>query len=187
MLQNDVVVENDLVSQAQNGDRAAFGELVCRYHSRVINIIYRMCGNSAVAEDAAQEAFLNAWQRLTQFRLGSRQNSFRSWLYRIALNAALDILRGEKVQVDIEDLPLASTGAGLEDGLEHKESLRQVRQAVMALPGASRAVLVLKEYEGLSYREIADTLDIPLGTVMSRLNYARNQLALRLRSVMEVV
>ncbi len=187
MNQAAAVEENQWLAQAQQGDRAAFGELVCRYHDRVINIVYRMCGDASVAEDAAQVAFLNAWQRLEQFRLTTAQNAFRSWLYRIAVNAALDILRREKVQVNIEPMPLATPGAGLDAGLERQELIRQVRQAIMALPEASRVVLVLKEYEGLSYREIAETLEIPLGTVMSRLNYARNQLAMRLRSVMEVV
>jgi len=187
MNQAVAIEETDLLTQAQQGDRAAFGELVCRYHSRVINIVYRLCADASLAEDAAQVAFLNAWQRLAQFRPTAAQGSFRNWLYRIAVNAALDILRREKVQVNIEQMPLAAPGAGLDASLEQQELIRQVRQAIIALPEASRVVLVLKEYEGLSYREIAETLEIPLGTVMSRLNYARNQLAMRLRSVMEVV
>jgi len=185
---NQVVEVNEthLLTQAQRGDRAAFSELVCLYHSRVINIVYRMCGDAGLAEDAAQVAFLKAWLRLAQFKPATEHNTFRSWLYRIAVNAALDILRSEKAQVDIEQMPLSAPDAGLDAGLERQELVGQVRQAVLALPEASRAVLVLKEYEGLSYREIAETLEIPLGTVMSRLNYARNQLALRLRSVLEV-
>lgn len=187
MIEAVAVDENILVRQAQEGDRAAFGELVCLYHSRVINVVYRMCGDSHLAEDAAQVAFLHAWQRMPHFELAGSQSSFRNWLYRIAVNAALDILRREKPHVDIEQVTLAAPGRTPEAGLEHHEQIQQVRQAVMALPEACRAVLVLKEYEGLSYREIAKTLDIPLGTVMSRLNYARNQLTVRLRSLMEAL
>ena len=181
MLDTVAVEENKLVSQAQVGDQAAFGELVCSYHSRVINVVYRMCGDPALAEDAAQAAFLKAWQHLPQFRPGS---SFRHWLYRIAVNAGLDLLRRERRQVDIEQASLASPGGTPETSLEHQERICQVRQAVLALPEASRAVLVLREYEGLSYREIAQVLDIPMGTVMSRLNYARSQLHNQLKDLL---
>jgi RNA polymerase sigma-70 factor, ECF subfamily len=178
------IAEHDLISLAQAGDRAAFSELVSQYHGRVVNVVYRMCGEPGLAEDAAQVAFLNAWQRLPQFRPGS---SFRSWLYRIALNAAVDMLRRERPQVNLEQLSLADPKLAPEANLEAQEQIRQVRRAILALPEASRAVLVLKEYEGLSYREIGETLDIPLGTVMSRLNYARNLLAERLRGYLEAL
>ena len=97
-------------------------------------------------------------------------------MYRIATNAALDVLRREQETVDIDALPLAASNKGPEATVEGKERSEQVRQAVLTLPPASRAALVLREYEALSYQEIADALDIPIGTVMSRLNYARNQL-----------
>jgi RNA polymerase sigma-70 factor (ECF subfamily) len=149
---------------------------------RVINVVYQMCGDASIAEDAAQDAFIRAWQHLPDFQLRS---SFRNWLYRIAVNTALDITRRERPDVDIESLELAAPGGNLEADLEKQERLRQIRQAVLSLSQASRAVLILREYEGLSYREIAETLDISMGTVMSRLNYARTQLAKILRSLME--
>jgi len=108
-------------------------------------------------------------------------------VYRIATNVALDMLRRERETVDIDALSLATSDAGPEATVEGAERGEQVRQAVLALPSASRAVLVLREYEGLSYREIADTLSIPIGTVMSRLNYARNRLRKSLAPHLEVL
>ena len=171
-----------LAARAQDGDRGAFSELVRAYHAAIINLVYRMCGDPALAEDAAQEAFIRAWQHLLTFKAGS---NFRSWLYRIAVNAALDMLRREKPAVDVESLELVSPAEGMEAGLEKQERRRFVRQAVLSLPEASRAVLVLREYEGLAYNEIAEVLDIPMGTVMSRLNYARKVLIERLNGQLE--
>jgi RNA polymerase sigma-70 factor (ECF subfamily) len=166
-------IEHDLITRAQQGDREAFGELVRFHREGVINVVYRMCGDASLAEDTAQEAFIRAWQHLANYQ---PRSPFRNWLYRIAANAALDMLRREKDSVDVESLPLAAPGQGPEATLEAKERAARVKQAILALPPASRVVLVLREYEELSYREIADTLDIPVGTVMSRLNYARHRM-----------
>jgi RNA polymerase sigma-70 factor (ECF subfamily) len=165
--------ELELIAKAQQGDRQAFGELVLRNREGVINVVYRMCGDAHLAEDAAQEAFIRAWQHLPGYR---PRSLFRNWVYRIATNVALDFLRRERETVDVDTLSLASSDGDPEAMVERGERGERVRQAVLALPPASRAVLVLREYEGLSYREIADTLGIPIGTVMSRLNYARNRL-----------
>jgi len=168
-----VDAECELIARAKRGDRQAFGELVRSHREGVINVVYRMCGDANLAEDAAQEAFIRAWQHLPGYR---PRSPFRNWVYRIAVNAARDVIRRERETVDIDDLPLVSAGAGPEAAVEHAERSERVRQAVLALPMASREALVLREYENLSYREIADTLAIPMGTVMSRLNYARNHL-----------
>ena len=148
-----------------------------------MNVVYRMCGDANLAQDAAQDAFIRAWKHLPNFRprppsvhKGKPSDSFRNWLYRIATNAARDVLRRERETVDVDGLPLAALDAGPAEMVEGAQRGERVRQAVLALPEASRGVLVLREYEGLSYREIADTLDIPIGTVMSRLNYARKRL-----------
>jgi RNA polymerase sigma-70 factor (ECF subfamily) len=162
-----------LITQAQVGDRQAFDELVRRHRQGVINVVYRMCGDTHLAEDAAQDAFIRAWQRLASYQ---PRSPFRNWVYRIATNAALDMLRRDRQSVDVDELPLASPADGPEATLERKQRAERVQQAVLGLPTASRIVLVLREYEGLSYREIADTLDIPTGTVMSRLNYARTRI-----------
>jgi RNA polymerase sigma-70 factor (ECF subfamily) len=167
--------EKEIVIRARDGDRNAFNELV-RIHARgVMNVIYRMCGDAQVAEDAAQETFIRAWSHLGSFHVDS---SLRNWLYRIALNTATDMLRKEKriLPGDVEDFQLADPQPGPEGIYLQEERIALVQAAIQSLPDASRAVLVLKEYEGLSYREIADALDIPIGTVMSRLNYARKTL-----------
>lgn len=166
------VNEIELVTQAQRGDRNAFGDLVRIHAQGVRNVIYRMCGDLQIAEEAAQEAFIQAWLHLSSYR---PQTSFRNWLYRIAVNGATDILRREKriLPYAIEDLPLTDSHPGPEALLFQTERTALVQKAILSLPGASRAVLVLREYQEMSYHEIAETLDIPVGTVMSRLNYAR--------------
>jgi RNA polymerase sigma-70 factor (ECF subfamily) len=134
-----------------------------------------MCGDLQLAEDAAQETFLQAWLHLSSYR---PQTSLRSWLYRIAVNAATDMLRKQKriLPSDLEDLQLKDSEPGPEAVFSQQERMALVQKAVLSLPDACRAVLVLREYEGMSYHEIADALAIPVGTVMSRLNYARKLL-----------
>ena len=166
----------DLIAQAQAGDRNAYGELVTRHYDGVIRVVYRMCGDAQIAEDAAQEAFMRAWVSLPGFE---PRAPFRSWLYRIAVNAALDTLRhkpAENLEDSEESLMLADRSPSPEAAYLEKEQAHLVQGAVMALPEASRAVLVLREYGGLAYDEIASALEIPVGTVMSRLNYARTRL-----------
>jgi len=197
------VSDPELITQAQQGDRRAFGELVRRHREGVVNVVYRMCGDANLAEDAAQEAFIRAWQHLPSYRSrspsiykGKRSGSLiykgkrsGSLIYKGKRSGsfALDALRRERETVDIDALPLAAADAGPEATMEGTERGERVQQAVLALPPASRAVLVLREYEGLSYREIADTLDIPIGTVMSRLNYARNRLRKSLAPYLEAL
>jgi RNA polymerase sigma-70 factor, ECF subfamily len=167
--------EAELVSRAKNGERNAFSELVCLHAQGVRNVIYRLCGDAQVADDAAQETFIRAWLHLASYR---PQTSLRNWLYRIAVNAATDMLRKEKriLPNALEDLPLSDPQPGPEALFSQEERATLVQKAVLSLPDACRAVLVLREYEELSYHEIADALDIPMGTVMSRLNYARKLL-----------
>ena len=167
--------ETEIVHRAKNGERNAFSELVCIHAQGVRNVIYRMCGDAQIAEDAAQETFIQAWLHLSSYR---PQTSLRNWLYRIAINAALDMLRKEKriLPNALEDLQLSDPLPGPETVFSQGERTALVQKAVLSLPDASRAVLVLREYEGMSYHEIADALDIPVGTVMSRLNYARKLL-----------
>ncbi len=170
----------ELVAAAQRGDQMAFGVLVTRHWGGVVNVVYRMCGEAQLAEEAAQEAFLRAWQHLPGY---DPRYSFRAWVYRIAINAALDALRREKQVVDIDSIAegnILMGGDGPGAALENRERAGQVRRAILALPAPSRSVLVLREYGSLSYAEIASALNIPLGTVMSRLNSARGQLRLAL-------
>ena len=184
--------EPNLVSAARRGDTCAHGELVARHRAGVGSVVYRMCGDPRLAEEAAQEAFLRAWQRLGSYR---PEQPFRAWIYRIAINAALDALRRDRRLVSLEDLlaagpeeaHLAEDSRGPEETVSTRQQTRQIRQAVLALPPASRSVLVLREYGGMSYSEIASTLEIPLGTVMSRLNSARSQLRQALAGILEEI
>lgn len=174
------VSERELVVGAQNGDRNAFSELVRMHAQGVLNVVHRMCGDAQLAEDAAQETFIRAWQNLPSYRPGT---PLRNWLYRMAVNVGTDMLRKEKriLPDDIHELHLTDGSPGPEAQVSQKERAGLVQKAVLSLPEASRAVLVLREYEGLSYQEISSTLDIPVGTVMSRLNYARNTLKAKLQ------
>jgi RNA polymerase sigma-70 factor (ECF subfamily) len=168
-----MLTESKLISLAQDGDRSAFSELVRRHRLGVITVVYRMCGDTHLAEDMSQEAFLRAWKNLHSYM---PTRPFKNWLLRIATNATLDVIRRERETVPLEEDSLSTTELNPERALSQKETSLRVQRAVLDLPPASRAVLVLREYEGFSYKEIAETLKIPLGTVMSRLNYARNAL-----------
>jgi len=172
----------ELVAAARTGDRHAFRMLVERHWQAAAGVVYRMVGNGEDAQDAAQEAFLRAWQRLEDYK---PEHPFRSWICSIAVRVAIDRLRKVKETDPLDRYTLESDGNSPEQELDTLEQAEQVRRAVLALPPASRAVLVLREYEGFSYREIADTLDIPPGTVMSRLNYARSKLRRMLADYME--
>jgi len=168
--------EQDLIAHAQAGDRRAFGELVCLHYDSVVRVVYRLCSDAQIAEDAAQEAFMRAWINLPGYQ---PRAPFQSWLYRIAVNAALDALRRkpeERLETSEESLMMAEKSPSPETAYLEKEQADFLQGAVRALPEASRAVLVLREYGELSYSEIAAVLEIPVGTVMSRLNYARNRL-----------
>src|SRR4029453_15364407 len=162
MARMTAIDETELVHRAKNGERNAFSELVCIHAQGVMNVIYRMCGDAQVAEDAAQETFIQAWLHLSSYR---PQSSLRNWLYRIAVNAATDILRKEKriLPNALEDLQLKDPQPGPEALLSQAERTSLLQKAVLSLPDASRAVLVLREYEEMSYQEIADALDIPVG------------------------
>ncbi len=167
--------EAELITRAQKGDREAFGMLVMNNHAAVYTLVYRMTGSGDLSDDATQQAFLNAWLHLPSYRPGS---SLRAWLSRIAMNACLDALRRDKRISPDEDAIQYTTDPlpGPETTLMNKQREQTIQQALLALNESSRSVLVLREYNGMSYQEIADTLNVPLGTVMSRLNSARTQL-----------
>ncbi|MDH7486943.1 MAG: sigma-70 family RNA polymerase sigma factor [Anaerolineae bacterium] len=174
------LTEGQLVARSQQGDKEAFTELVRRYQRLAISIAYRMSGDAMLAEDAAQEAFLRAWQRLASFEHRGA-GSFRAWLCRIVTNMTTDLLRKAHLTAPMEALSLPG-GVCPDEAHLRQEQAQAVQAAILRLPEASRATLILREYEGLSYREISEALGIPMGTVMSRLNYARNRLREELAS-----
>lgn len=174
------LTEGQLVARSQRGDKDAFGELVRRYQQLVVGIAYRMSGDAMLAEDAAQDAFLRAWQRLASFEYRGA-GSFRAWLCRIVTNMTTDLLRKARLTLPMEALSLPG-GVRPDEVYLRQEQAQTVQAAILRLPEASRATLILREYEGLSYREISQALDIPMGTVMSRLNFARSKLREELAS-----
>ena len=174
--------DNELIDLSLRGDTAAFGALVLRHRKMVIGTAYRVCGDAVLAEDIAQETFVRVWDRLSTYR---PQGTFRGWICRIASNKTIDALRRQKPTVDIENLSLTATTGRPEAAALRSERATAVRAAIMGLPTQTRMALVLREYQDLSYQEIAQTLDIPMGTVKSRLSDARRRLKDALTELVE--
>lgn len=174
-----------LVARAKAGDRRSFDLLVQSHYTLVYNTAYRMLGDTSSAEDATQMAFIRAYRSLSRFRGNS---AFSTWLYRIVSNVCLDRLRKRRDDVvgldvsydedsEAQERPLPDESAEPATNAERSELQRIVHRAISQLPEDHRMVLVLYDITGFSYEEIAGILQIPLGTVKSRLNRAR--LALR--------
>ncbi|MCP4166791.1 MAG: sigma-70 family RNA polymerase sigma factor [Chloroflexi bacterium] len=171
---NVIAEEQHLLSEAQKGDKTAFGLIVETYHRLVVSVAFRICGDVQIAEDVAQDTFMKAWQQLPNFQ-PERSTSFRAWLCRIAHNRSIDLLRQNRPETELDPrLPAQITRPDRQ--VERDETATEVQAAILRLPETSRTALILREYEGLSYAEIADTLEIPIGTVMSRLYNARKRL-----------
>ncbi len=173
--------ELELIHRSQAGDTVAFGELVTRYRTKIFNLIYEMVGNENDAWDLAQEGFLKAWRSIHRFQ---GRSSFYTWLYRITINVAIDSLRRRCHHVEVE-LDEAIPSLLPDPGVSHEraEIREHVYAALAHLTPEHRAVIVLKEIEGLQCQEIADILGLSLGTVMSRLFYARKKLQSILRPI----
>ncbi len=176
----------DLVELVRDGDVTAFRGLVERYQGRVYALVYGMVRNREDARDLVQEAFVKAYRNLKGFR---REASFHTWLYRIAMNVTIDHLRKvRRVQITEFDDRLDSGEAANDTwtadhlhrhpgrDLERQRLYQRIMQAMQKLTPQQRQVVLLREIEGLSYKEISDTMEIPEGTVMSRLFYARKKL-----------
>ncbi len=174
--------EKAWIEAAQDGDPLAFEQLIHLYEKRVFALTRRMCKNPADAEEAAQETFLAAWQGLRFFR---GESSFSTWLYRLASNACVDLLRkegrhqaaagpslnDEEVLLEIQDE--APSPHALAERAELKE---QIEAGLAALPEEYREVLILREIHQQSYDEISEILSLDLGTVKSRINRGRTRL-----------
>jgi RNA polymerase sigma-70 factor, ECF subfamily len=183
----------ELVARAQRGERSAFDVLVLRYQHKVMKLVMRYVRDPMEAEDVAQEAFIKAYRALPGFRGDS---AFYTWLYRIAINAAKNALVSGKRRVVDYDLDLQNPDqydlhARLKDDEtpEHlllTEEIRATVNAAMAeLPDDLRTAIVLRELDGLSYEEIAATMDCPVGTVRSRIFRAREAIDEKLRPIFE--
>ena len=162
-----------LISRARTGDREAFGGLVEQYRDNVYRLAYRMCGNAYDADEAAQEAFVAAWRALPNFRGDAK---FSTWLYRLTTNAAIDVMRREKRHQTVGDgemVDVADDADSPQETVERTEQQEAVQKALSTLSEEYREVLLLRYMEELDYAEIAEVLQLPSGTVKSRINRAK--------------
>jgi RNA polymerase sigma-70 factor (ECF subfamily) len=189
--------DSELVARCQSGDTEAFNELVTKYRTKVFSMIYNMVRNEQDAWDLAQDGFLKAWKSIGNFR---GQSSFYTWLYRIMTNVTIDWLRKKQIQsgtefddtIALRNIEPGSVTTPRADPLPHKkmehaEIRRRIDEAIAKLSPEHRAVITMKEMDDLHYQEIADALGCSIGTVMSRLFYARKKLQSLLRDVYESV
>ena len=192
------VSELELVKKCQSGDTDAFDQLVTRYRMRVFGMIYNMVHSEQDAWDLAQDSFVKAWKSIRNFR---GRSSFYTWIYRIVTNVTIDWLRKKQVKgtgaevddsIELKSIEPAARTAPKADALpyqrmEQAEIRERIDAAIKQLSPEHRAVILMKETEGMQYHEIAEALDCSIGTVMSRLFYARKKLQTLLRDVYENV
>ena len=168
-----------LIDQALLGHTEAFGQLVLKYQDRLFNTVFHVAGHAEDARDIVQEAFVQAFLKLDSFQ---RHSAFYTWLYRIAFNTAITHRRRQRPTVSMDQLRETNRVEPADDEddpaetLDRKQRCGQVRQAIGQLPADHRAVLVLREIDGCDYQMISAILDLPIGTVRSRLHRARLQL-----------
>ena len=185
--------DQQLVERVQAGDKAAFDLLVRKYQHRVLKLVSRFVSDAAEAEDVAQEAFLKAYRALASFRGDS---AFYTWLYRIAINTAKNALvsnrrRPVDFDLDLQDPEQYDRHARLKEGdtpegvLLTEEIRTVVERAMEQLPEDLRTAIVLRELEGLSYEEIAEAMDCPVGTVRSRIFRAREAIDRKLKPLLD--
>ncbi len=188
--------ELDLVKRCQKGDSEAFDELVTRYRTRVFGMVYNMVHSEQDAWDLAQESFVKAWKSIRRFQ---GKSSFYTWLYRIVMNVTIDWTRKRQVKgtgaefddtIQLKEIDPASKTMPKPDALpfermEQQEIRSQIDGAIAQLSPDHRAVILMKEVEDMQYHEIAEALGCSIGTVMSRLFYARKKLQNLLKDVYE--
>jgi RNA polymerase sigma-70 factor, ECF subfamily len=188
--------EKRLIQRARGGDTEAMGHLIHRYQKHVYNLAYRLCGHYDDANDIAQEAFLRVFHSLNHFR---GEANFSTWLYRIVTNVFLDERKKQRVRshnsleeyMELEDSTVArqieDPSPGPEEAVTAKERSDVIGAAVLSLPETQRVMIVLYHFQERSYEEIAEIMDMPIGTVKSRLNRARLALRNKLDSVRELL
>jgi RNA polymerase sigma-70 factor (ECF subfamily) len=191
---SDREIDQQLVERVQRGDKTAFDLLVSKYQRKILRLLSRLIRDPAEVEDVAQEAFIKAYRALPNFRGDS---AFYTWLYRIAINTAKNWLVSQgrraptSTEADIEEAETFDDGEHLRD-LNTPDSMLLTRQvadavnrAIEQLPEDLKTAIVLRELEGLSYEEIAETMNCPIGTVRSRIFRAREAIAEELRPVLD--
>lgn len=193
-MSNDI--EYQLIKKAIKGDVKSFETIVYQYEKKVYNIAYRMFGNEHDAYDASQEVFIKIYQKLSQFKFDS---AFSTWLHRLATNTCIDLYRKRKRQtkdqfsIDKEIYTKESTvtfdieddSGTPEEKVVQSETVNEVRTAINQLKEDHKAVLILRDINQMSYQEVADILDVSVGTVKSRINRARNALKEKILEIRE--
>jgi RNA polymerase sigma-70 factor (ECF subfamily) len=186
-------VDQQLVVRVQKGDKAAFDLLVRKYQHRIAKLVSRYVYDRAEIEDVTQEAFIKAYRAIKGFR---GESAFYTWLYRIAINTAKNYLvaQGRRLpttDVETEEAEASDIGSNLRDATTPERHLlaeeigRTVERVMAALPEDLRTAITLREIEGLSYEEIAEVMDCPIGTVRSRIFRAREAFDKELRPLLE--
>ena len=177
-----------LIQEALGGDSSAFGRLVSRYQDRLYHAVAHLVGSTEDARDVVQDAFVQAFVKLETFRQAS---AFYTWLYRIAFNLAVSRQRRKRPTISVETVREQTgrepkdSNMGPEARIEQQERVAQVRAALGRLSDEHRTVLVLREMEGCRYETIAEILEMPVGTVRSRIFRARMQLRDELKQVLQ--
>lgn len=191
---SDREIDQQLVERVQRGDKAAFDLLVAKYQRKIFRLLSRLVRDPAEIEDVAQEAFIKAYRALPNFRGDS---AFYTWLYRIAINTAKNYLVSQgrraptSTEADVEEAETFDDGDQLRDlntpdaMLLTKQVADAVNRAIEQLPEDLKTAIVLRELEGLSYEEIAESMGCPIGTVRSRIFRAREAIAEELRPVLD--
>ena len=177
----------ELVRRARGGDGAAWEEIVSQYSRRIFNLAYRFTSSIAAAEDLTQEVFIRIYKTLDQY--DSKQGDLANWLMRLARNLVIDDYRHRQRNpqnsmadaVDDHQYHLRAVGSSAQKEIERKELASQVQGGIDKLPDDLRTCVILRDIEELSYQEIVDVLKIPEGTVKSRINRGRIELAKILR------
>lgn len=177
------VTETTLIKAAQTGQAEAFQHLIVAYQAAVLGFLYRLGNDADTAQDLAQETFIKAWLGMRSYR---HEQKFRGWLLKIAYHVTVDHWRKNPQNTALlAETIIDESQATPETQMGHLEEAERIKLAVQSLPHQSRTALIMREYYDCSYQEIADALNIPLGTVMSRLNYARKLLKKTLQPLME--
>jgi RNA polymerase sigma-70 factor (ECF subfamily) len=175
----------ELIRRAREGHRDSFDQLVLRHQRRVYSIARRMTGDHDEADDLSQDTFLAVYRSMDRF---DERQSFAAYISRIAINLSINHLRHRKrwlkIQTRGEEKAVGAEGNGPQEQMEKKENLDRLNEAIQSLPPDQKAVLVLKVYQEYSYKEIAATLKVSMGTVMSRLHRARSCLRAQLKDVL---
>jgi RNA polymerase sigma-70 factor (ECF subfamily) len=183
--------DKELVKRVQKGDKGAFDLLVLKYEHKIVNLVMRYVRDPELALDISQEAFIKAYRALPRFRGDS---AFYTWLYRIAVNTAKNFLAAQRrrpmdIELDLQDPEQYGLHAKLKETdtpeavtLSH-ELQETLERAIEALPDDLRTAIILRELDGMSYEEIAETMDCPVGTVRSRIFRARDAIGKKVGSL----